>query len=169
MPVTWPTSPRSAPATTGARGASRAWTAWRSAAGWERCSSAASPSAPPRALTAHLSAKDDPTLLFAGQLTGVEGYTESAATGILAGVNLARLLAGDAPVVPPPTTMLGALYRYVHTADPEHFQPMNANFGLLEPLERAVKDKQKKREQLVERALRDMEAFAHGVGVEVSA
>src|SRR5206468_1215778 len=68
----------------------------------------------PRALTAHLSAKDDPKLLFAGQLTGVEGYTESAATGILAGINLARILAGEAPVVPPPTTMLGALYRYVH-------------------------------------------------------
>jgi len=123
----------------------------------------------PRALTAHLSAKDDPTLLFAGQLTGVEGYTESAATGILAGVNLARLLAGDDPVVPPPTTMLGALYRYVHTADPAHFQPMNANFGLLEPLERPVKDKQKKREQLVERALRDIDVFARGVGVEVTA
>jgi methylenetetrahydrofolate--tRNA-(uracil-5-)-methyltransferase len=123
----------------------------------------------PRALTAHLSARDDPTLLFAGQLTGVEGYTESAATGILAGVNLARLLAGEAPVVPPPTTMLGALYRYVHTADPEHFQPMNANFGLLEPLERPVKDKQKKREQLVERALRDIDVFARGVGVEVTA
>src|SRR5207249_2372747 len=114
----------------------------------------------PRALTAHLSAKDDATLLFAGQLTGVEGYTESAATGILAGINLARLLRGDAPVVPPPTTMLGALYRYVHSADPEHFQPMNANFGLLDPLERPVKDKQKKRELLVERALRDMDAFA---------
>jgi methylenetetrahydrofolate--tRNA-(uracil-5-)-methyltransferase len=114
----------------------------------------------PRALTAHLSAKDDPQLLFAGQLTGVEGYTESAATGILAGINLARLLAGSEALVPPPTTMLGALYRYVHTADPDHFQPMNANFGLLEPLERPVKDKQKKRELLVERALADMDDFA---------
>jgi len=123
----------------------------------------------PRALTAHLSARDDPTLLFAGQLTGVEGYTESAATGILAGINLARLLAGDAPVVPPPTTMLGALYRYVHSADPAHFQPMNANLGLLEPLERVVKDKQKKREQLVERALRDIDIFAREIGVEVMA
>ena len=119
----------------------------------------------PRALTAHLSAKDDPRLLFAGQLTGVEGYTESAATGILAGINLARLLRGDAPLVPPPTTMLGALYRYVHTADPDHFQPMNANFGLLDPLERPVKDKQKKRELLVERALRDMDRFAEEVGL----
>src|SRR5207247_9300209 len=109
----------------------------------------------PRALTAHLSAKDDATLLFAGQLTGVEGYSESAATGILAGINLARLLGGDAPVVPPPTTMLGALYCYVHSADPEHFQPMNANFGLLDPLERPGKDKQKKREQPVGRAPRE--------------
>jgi methylenetetrahydrofolate--tRNA-(uracil-5-)-methyltransferase len=123
----------------------------------------------PRALTAHLSAKDDALLLFAGQLTGVEGYTESAATGILAGINLARLLAGDAAVVPPPTTMLGALYRYVHTADPEHFQPMNANFGLLEPLGRVVKDKQKRKEQQVERALHDIDLFARGVGVEVTA
>ncbi len=123
----------------------------------------------PRALTAHLSARDDPTLLFAGQLTGVEGYTESAATGILAGINLARLLAGDAPAVPPPTTMLGALYRYVRTADPEHFQPMNANFGLLEPLDRTVRDKQKKKELLVERALADMDAFATRIGIGVPA
>ncbi len=120
----------------------------------------------PSALTAHLSAKDDPRLLFAGQLTGVEGYTESAATGILAGISLARLLAGEAPLVPPPTTMLGALYRYVHTADPEHFQPMNANFGLLEPLERVPRDKQKKKEQLVERALRDIDDFATRVNAE---
>ncbi len=119
----------------------------------------------PRALTAHLSAKDDPRLLFAGQLTGVEGYTESAATGILAGINLARLLGGEEPLVPPPTTMLGALYRYVHTADPDRFQPMNANFGLLEPLERPVKDKQKKKELLVERALRDLARFAEKVGM----
>ena len=121
----------------------------------------------PRALTAHLSAKDDPHLLFAGQLTGVEGYTESAATGILAGINLGRLLAGDEALIPPPTTMLGALYRYVHTADPEHFQPMNANFGLLEPLERPLKDKQKKKELLVERALADMDAFVAQINAEV--
>ena len=123
----------------------------------------------PRALTAHLSAKDDPMLLFAGQLTGVEGYTESAATGILAGVNLARLLAGAEPAVPPPTTMLGALYRYVHTADPDQFQPMNANFGLLEPLERPERDKQRKKELLVERALADMDAFARSIGAELVA
>ena len=114
----------------------------------------------PQALTPHLSAKDDPRLLFAGQLTGVEGYTESAATGLLAGINLARLLEGEEPLVPPPTTMLGALYRYLREADPAHFQPMNANFGLVEPLGAPVKDKAKKKEALVERAMRDIEVFA---------
>ncbi len=122
----------------------------------------------PQALTAHLSAKDDPRLLFAGQLTGVEGYTESAATGLLAGINLARLLEGEEPLVPPPTTMLGALYRYLREADPAHFQPMNANFGLVEPLETPVKDKAKKKEALVERAMREMDRFAGEVGVGIS-
>ena len=65
--------------------------------------------------------------------------------------------------------MLGALCRYVHTADPEHFQPMNANFGLLEPLERPERDKQRKKELLVERALADMDAFAREMRVEVTA
>src|SRR5438034_920931 len=114
----------------------------------------------PQALTPHLSAKDDARLLFAGQLTGVEGYTESAATGLLAGINLARLLEGEEPLLPPPTTMLGALYRYLREAEPAHFQPMNANFGLVEPLAVPVKDKVKKKEALVERALRDIDQFA---------
>src|SRR5206468_7601647 len=114
----------------------------------------------PAALTPHLSARDNPRLLFAGQLTGVEGYTESSATGILAGINLARLLQGEEPRIPPPTTMLGALYRYLREADAAHFQPMNANFGLLEPLERPVKDKAKRKQLLVERALQDFEIFA---------
>src|SRR5207249_2831123 len=107
----------------------------------------------PAALTPHLSTRDDPQVLFAGQLTGVEGYTESAATGVLAGLNLARMLAGDEPLIPPPTTMLGALYRYLREADPAHFQPMNANFGLLEPLDPPVRDKHKQKEGLVERAV----------------
>ena len=114
----------------------------------------------PAALTPHLSAKDDPQLLFAGQLTGVEGYTESAATGMLAGINLARLLAGEAPLLPPATTMLGALYRYLRETEPGRFQPMNANFGLMEPLENAPRDKFKKKEALAERAVREMGEFA---------
>jgi methylenetetrahydrofolate--tRNA-(uracil-5-)-methyltransferase len=113
----------------------------------------------PQALTPYLSALDDPQLLFAGQLTGVEGYTESAATGILAGINLARLLSGEEPVLPPATTMLGALYRYLRETEPGRFQPMNANFGLMEPLENAPRDKFKKKEALAERALREMRVF----------
>jgi len=113
----------------------------------------------PGALSAHLSTRDDPTILFAGQITGVEGYTESSATGLLAGINLARLLNGDEPVIPPPTTMLGALYRYVREADPAHFQPMNANFGLLDDLGEKIRDKKKKRELFAERALRELQAW----------
>ena len=94
--------------------------------------------------------------MFAGQITGVEGYTESSATGLLAGINLSRIVCGDEPVVPPPTTMLGALYRYMREADPKHFQPMNANFGLVDDLPEKVRDKKKKRELLAERALTDM-------------
>src|SRR6185369_15247867 len=107
----------------------------------------------PAALLPHLALRDDPRVLFAGQLTGVEGYTESTATGLLAGVNLSRLLAGEEPVLPPPATMLGALYRYMREADPRHFQPMNANFGLVDELGERVKDKRVKKERLAERAL----------------
>ena len=123
----------------------------------------------PATLSPHLSARNDPALMFAGQLTGVEGYTESSATGLLAGINLARVLTGKEPLVPPPTTMLGALYRYLREADPGHFQPMNANFGLVDPLDSPPRDKAKKKQLLAERALRDMKAFALGLGVEVAA
>ncbi len=110
----------------------------------------------PRCLGEALTAKDDNLVFFAGQFTGVEGYTESLGTGLLAGINLARRLRGRPATVPPPTTMLGALYRYLREADPDHFQPMNANFGLLEPL--AVQSrvgKDRKKEMLVERAVAD--------------
>jgi methylenetetrahydrofolate--tRNA-(uracil-5-)-methyltransferase len=113
----------------------------------------------PAALSTHLSTRDDPAILFAGQITGVEGYTESSATGLLAGINLSRILAGEAAVIPPPTTMLGALYRYMREADPKHFQPMNANFGLLDELPERVRDKKQKREMFAERALRDMHGW----------
>ena len=113
----------------------------------------------PSSLTPHLSLRDDPRTLFAGQITGVEGYTESAASGLLAGINLSRILAGDEPAVPPPTTMLGALYRYLREADPKHFQPMNANFGLVDDLSEPVKDKKRKRELLAQRALAHMDEW----------
>ena len=113
----------------------------------------------PAVLSAHLSALDDPRLMFAGQLVGVEGYTESLGTGILCGINLGRILGGDDAVLPPEETMLGSLLRYVHGADPKSFQPMNANFGLLPPLPHRVRDKKKRREALASRALDAMSGF----------
>jgi methylenetetrahydrofolate--tRNA-(uracil-5-)-methyltransferase len=113
----------------------------------------------PARLTAHGSLRDRPEVIFAGQLTGVEGYTESTAVGILAAVNLDRVARGEEPVVPPPTTMLGALMRYLREADPRHFQPMNSNFGLVDPLETTVRDKQRKRELLSERGQADFAAW----------
>ena len=119
----------------------------------------------PGCLGPALTAPGDDALFFAGQLTGVEGYTESLGTGLLAGINLARRLAGQAPSLPPATTMLGGLYRYLRDADPAHFQPMNANFGLLEPLDDATarrlggrNRKDQKKEALVQRA---QQAFDH--------
>ena len=112
----------------------------------------------PASLGPALTARDDDRLFFAGQLTGVEGYTESLGTGLLAGINLARRLQGRPLAVPPPTTMLGGLYRYLREADPKHFQPMNANFGLLEPLPGKVR-KDRKKELLVERARAEFERF----------
>jgi methylenetetrahydrofolate--tRNA-(uracil-5-)-methyltransferase len=112
----------------------------------------------PGVLGPALTARDDDTLFFAGQFTGVEGYTESIATGLLAGINLARRLGGRPLTVPPPTTMLGALYRYLREADPAHFQPMNANFGLLDPLDGKVR-KDDKKQRLVARAEADFAAW----------
>jgi methylenetetrahydrofolate--tRNA-(uracil-5-)-methyltransferase len=119
----------------------------------------------PAALTPHLSARDDETLLFAGQLTGVEGYTESSATGLVAGINLSRMLGGAPPEVPPVDTMLGSLYRYLREADPRHFQPMNANFGLLDELPEKIRDKKKKREMFAERALEAMKQWRDAAAV----
>jgi methylenetetrahydrofolate--tRNA-(uracil-5-)-methyltransferase len=118
----------------------------------------------PATLGPALTARDDDRLFFAGQLTGVEGYTESLGTGLLAGINLARRLCGLPVTVPPPTTMLGALYRYLRDADPKHFQPMNANFGLLDPLDGVGRiSRERKKELLVERAQAELGAWLAGV------
>lgn len=109
----------------------------------------------PATLSPHLALRDAPLTMFAGQLTGVEGYTESSATGLLAGINLSRQLRGDEPVVPPPTTMLGALYRYLREADPKHFQPMNANYGLVDDLPNPPRDKMARKQAMADRALRE--------------
>ncbi|MEM7417460.1 MAG: methylenetetrahydrofolate--tRNA-(uracil(54)-C(5))-methyltransferase (FADH(2)-oxidizing) TrmFO [Gemmatimonadota bacterium] len=120
----------------------------------------------PERLTPHGSLPGREDLLFAGQLTGVEGYTESAASGILAGVNLSRLLAGQEPVIPPPTTMLGGLYRYLRDAAPGRFQPMNSNWGLVDPLPQRVRDKRQKRVILAKRAQEDFLGWAAEAGIE---
>jgi methylenetetrahydrofolate--tRNA-(uracil-5-)-methyltransferase len=88
----------------------------------------------PRLLKATLQHRSREGLLFAGQITGVEGYLGNIATGLLAGVNAARIAEGAPPIELPEDTMLGALLRYVTQADPERFQPMKANLGLLSPV-----------------------------------
>jgi methylenetetrahydrofolate--tRNA-(uracil-5-)-methyltransferase len=125
----------------------------------------------PARLTAHGSLRDRPELLFAGQITGVEGYTESTAVGILAAANLDRIVRGVDPAIPPPTTMMGGLMRYLRDSDPAHFQPMNSNFGLLDPLGEKVRDKDAKRQRLAERARADFAAWmeANGLHAQVEA
>ena len=98
------------------------------------------------------------SLLFAGQLTGTEGYVGSIAGGLLAGLNAARITQGLAPVAFPPTTMIGALMHYITHAEPGSFQPMKANLGLLPDLGLPIRDKQKRQDALVARALADLEA-----------
>jgi methylenetetrahydrofolate--tRNA-(uracil-5-)-methyltransferase len=113
----------------------------------------------PAILNDYGAARSRPDLVFAGQLTGVEGYTESAASGVLAGINMHRLLVGQPPTLPPASTMLGALMRYLRTAEPGRFQPMNSNFGLLDPLAEHVRDKALRRQRLVDRARTDFAAW----------
>jgi methylenetetrahydrofolate--tRNA-(uracil-5-)-methyltransferase len=102
-----------------------------------------------------------PSVIFAGQLTGVEGYTESSASGILAGINMSRLLEGKEAIVPPPTTMIGGLFRYLRDAPPAQFAPMNSNFGLLDPLSEHVRDKGARREKVIARAREVMQRWMH--------
>ena len=113
----------------------------------------------PGCLSAHGSLPGRPDLVFAGQITGVEGYTESAASGILAGINLDRVMRGLSAVVPPATTMMGGLLRYLRTSARSTFQPMNSNWGLVDPLAQNIRDKGAKRERLAERALSDFRAW----------
>jgi methylenetetrahydrofolate--tRNA-(uracil-5-)-methyltransferase len=110
----------------------------------------------PRLLHPTLQTRRRPTLFFAGQITGVEGYVESAATGLLAGMNAVALCRHLPLHVPPPTTAHGALVRYIAMTNAEHFQPMNINFGLLPPLDMPVRRKQARREAMVTRALADL-------------
>lgn len=99
-------------------------------------------------------------LFFAGQMTGVEGYVESAASGLLAGINAAHLAKGEELIVPPQDTALGSMAHYITTADFRHFQPMNANFGLFPPLEERIRNKKLKNEKIAERAMEKIQNFS---------
>ncbi len=116
----------------------------------------------PKVLNSDFSTKENPNLYFAGQITGVEGYMESAASGILAGKNAVRRLAGKPPLLFPETTMLGALSRHVGESVSEDFQPMGANFGVLPSVQGKYRDKRDRYEALAERALRDFDAYLAG-------
>ncbi|MEE9274246.1 MAG: methylenetetrahydrofolate--tRNA-(uracil(54)-C(5))-methyltransferase (FADH(2)-oxidizing) TrmFO [bacterium] len=112
----------------------------------------------PLLLRETLQLKRHPRLFVTGQLTGVEGYLESAAVGLLAGAHAAALVRGETLAPPPATTALGALVTYITTANPKNFQPMNVNFGLFPPLKKRV-PKRERRKHIVNRARTDMEAW----------
>ena len=110
----------------------------------------------PRLLEQDFSLRKDPRIFFAGQITGVEGYMESAASGLLAGLHLARRLQQQAPTLPPETTMIGALSRYVSRYPGKDFQPMGSNMGILPSLEDPVRDKRLRYQALADRSLKDL-------------
>jgi methylenetetrahydrofolate--tRNA-(uracil-5-)-methyltransferase len=105
--------------------------------------------------------RDD--LFFAGQMSGVEGYVESAASGLIAGRNAAALVLGEEPSAPPRTTALGALAYYASHADPKHYVPSNIAFGLMPPLDARVKSKKDRNIAISERALRDLDAWSEHI------
>lgn len=107
----------------------------------------------PKLLSPTMQMKDHSGVFFAGQMTGVEGYVESAASGLIAGINTVRMIEGRELFIFPSETAHGALCHYITTADPNHFQPMNVNFGLFPPLGQRIKDKKMKNQMLVQRAL----------------
>ena len=113
----------------------------------------------PKLLDPTYQLKARPTLFFAGQMTGVEGYVESAASGLIAGINAARAASGAEGIVFPADTRLGSMARYITTADFEHFQPMNANFGLFPKLDTRYRKKAEKNEALAQRALQSLRNF----------
>lgn len=113
----------------------------------------------PRVLQPTYQLKSRETLFFAGQITGVEGYVESAAAGLIAGMNAARLASNKPVAIFPRETAIGALAHYITHASPDYFQPMNATFGLLPPLEKKIRDKKVKNEQIAKRALSVLEQY----------
>jgi methylenetetrahydrofolate--tRNA-(uracil-5-)-methyltransferase len=118
----------------------------------------------PALLTETLQMKEHPNLLFAGQICGVEGYVESIATGLLAGIQAAALARNSMPVPPPRASAFGSLTHYITHADPERFQPANITFDLLPPLETKVRDRQQRHKQQCERALQDFDGWWKQIG-----
>ena len=116
----------------------------------------------PRLLDRYYRVRTEPRLVFAGQITGVEGYVESTASGCLAALELARRLQGKPPIDFPQETAIGALALYVSNQTVEHFQPMNINFGILPPLGYRVKGKRNKNAALSQRALEILAELEHG-------
>ncbi len=114
----------------------------------------------PRLLNGDFSLRSNPLIFFGGQITGVEGYMESAASGLMAGINLARRLNGEDTVVLPQDTMIGALSRYISDEFVKNFQPMGANFGVLPPLSEKIRDKQERYMQLAQRGMNSLKEFA---------
>lgn len=114
----------------------------------------------PNLLTPTFASRQNPNLFFAGQMTGVEGYVESAASGLVAGINAARRFKHENEIVFPETTAIGALPHYITHTDSKHFQPMNVNFGIIKVLEGPrIRDKKERYEAIAERALNDLEAY----------
>ncbi|MGB9813206.1 MAG: FADH(2)-oxidizing methylenetetrahydrofolate--tRNA-(uracil(54)-C(5))-methyltransferase TrmFO [Thermovenabulum sp.] len=113
----------------------------------------------PKFLNSTLELKIKKGIFFAGQITGVEGYIESAASGIVAGINTLRRIEGLEPLVFPKETIIGALLNYISTADTKNFQPMKANFGILPPLNEKIKNKKLKYEKMAKRSIEVLEKF----------
>ena len=107
----------------------------------------------PKLLNRDLSLKQNDNIFFAGQLSGVEGYMESAASGIVAGINAARRVLNLDPLILPPYTMIGALLNYITDGEIKDFQPMGANFGIMPPLDTKIKDKRERYAAFSERSL----------------
>lgn len=113
----------------------------------------------PKVLLPTYQFKNRSDLFFAGQMTGVEGYVESAASGLVAGINAAKLAAGEDPLVFPAETAMGSMARYITSTNSKSFQPMNANFGLFPDLETKIRGKKERNEQHAERALETIQKF----------
>jgi methylenetetrahydrofolate--tRNA-(uracil-5-)-methyltransferase len=119
----------------------------------------------PRVLKPTYQLKNNDQIFFAGQMTGVEGYVESAGSGLIAGINAAKLALGQEVITVPHETALGSMARYITEADPKNFQPMNVNFGLFPQLSRRYKSKEERGSKQAERALATIRNFMNSISI----